>query len=220
MKLVDKLLSVSAAFTKFIGKLTVLGQLIVVGALIFFIVSFKGCSQPSDAAELKLKVQQTTIYADSLKQSITHLQQVVSEKDSKIAILIREVSVKQNTRYQLKVKQVALENKIMVETDTGILVFLQDTTITNLKEQIAIADTIIIKKDEIIFQREAQVNLLQTAIVASTNRGDSLQTTLNTTLSKYAKKDKFFKIFPMPSRKLVATTALIAGVYAGTQLTK
>ena len=217
MKSLDALFKTVVSFANSVSKLTIIGQLTVVGALIFFVFSFKGCSPGSDIEKLKLEVQQTTSYADSLKDSVNHLQKVVSDKDSKITVLKLEVSMKQSTRQQLKSKQAVLENKIIVETDTVILVSLQDTTINNLKAQVAIADTIITKKDQIISEKEAQVNLLQTGITASHMRGDSLQTTLNTTLDKYTKKDKFFGFFPKPSRTVVAATALITGIYVGTQ---
>lgn len=220
MKSLDKVFKSVVSFAESVSKLTIIGQLTVVGALIFFVFSFKGCSTSPDIEKLKLEVEQTTNYADSLKDSVSHLQKVVSDKDSKITVLKLEVSMKQSIRQQLKSKQAVLENKIIVETDTVIIVSLQDTTIDNLKAQVAIADTIITTKDKIISEKETQVHLLQTGIAASNIRGDSLQTTLNTTLDKYTKKDKFFGFLPMPSRKVVAATALIAGVYVGTQLTK
>jgi hypothetical protein len=221
MKPLDNLSKTLISFAQSVRKLSSTRQF-VAGAIIFFVVSFifKGCSTSNDVEKLKLEVQSTNSYADSLKDSVNYLQKIVSDKDSKIITLKLQASEKQNTRQQLKTKQVVLEQKTIIETDTVILISLQDTTINNLKAQVAIADTIITKKDEIISEKEAQVNLLQTGIAVSNMRGDSLQTTLNTTLNKYTKKDKFFGFFPKPNRTVVAATALITGIYVGTQLTK
>jgi hypothetical protein len=220
MKSLDKLFKTVISFAQSVSKLTTVGRLTVIGALLFFVFSFKGCGSAPDVEKLKLEVQQTTNYANTLRDSVSQLQNVVSDKENKITVLKFEISMKQNSKEKLRANQTVLENKIIFETDTVTILALQDTTIDNLKSQLAIDDTLLNKKDQIISEKEAQVKLLQTGIVVSNIRGDSLQTALNTTLDKYNKKDKFFGFFPKPSRTVVAATALITGIYVGNQLTK
>lgn len=218
MKLLNSLLIALVNFGKKFSTLTANAQLIVAGLLIFCVYQLTSSNGNNDLDKLKFDVQKTTEISQVATDSIKKLTDQVKKTEVKIEKLSFELSRQKGKRSVLQTVQSRLDTMIVIERDTSRLVALQDTAIDNLKGQLSLADQINMKQDSIIIQQDTSIKLLKNGLVLSERRADTLQTTLNTTLKKLNKKDKFFGFIPMPNRKFVAATAVIGGIYLGTQI--
>lgn len=220
MELLNNLLKSAIIFGKKFAELTVAAQIAVGAILIFASYQLTSCSKDQEIQNIKIEAEKTTQYAKQAKDSVKVLADSVEKTQVTINKLKFEISLQKRQRAALQVDQHRLEKQIVVETDTVTILALQDTTIDNLKTQLSVVDSIVHKKDSIITHQDTTIGLLKYGLNLSEKRADTLQTTLNSTIKKLNKKDKMFGFIPLPNRKVVAATALIGGVYLGTQLKK
>ena len=215
MKLLKQLLDLAVKFGQRFLKLTIIGQLAVLGILMYSSHYLTSCSIDEKINNLEIVYEETTKLNNTLKTNIKTLEDSSANKDIKIRKLTITVSDLSAQRKVLLASRNKIEQQIIVATDTITLVTLQDTAITTLKEELVVADNIITTQEQIIDERVQQVNLLTTALNTSETRADLLEKTLDDTFPQLNKKDKIFGIIPMPSRKVVAATAFVGGIYLG-----
>jgi chromosome segregation ATPase len=216
-----KLLESAVTFGKNFSVLTRIGQVATVAILLYVAFIIGTCSQqPNDDTALTLKIEQVTNYANSLETQVKTLQDTVAQKESTITILTVDISRRQRQQEVARKRISVLDNAAAEERMLLPPTPFTDTLIAELKDQLVEAEQIMVLKDSVIALREKQVQLLQSALVISEHRGDTLQATLNVALAKYQKKDKLFGKIPLPSRKAVAITALIGGAYLGATAVK
>jgi chromosome segregation ATPase len=216
-----KLLDSAVTFGKNFSVLTRIGQLATVAILVYVAFIVGTCShQPNDDTSLIVTIQQATNYAKQLEDQVKILQDTVAQKESTITTLTIDISRRQRQQAESRQRISVLENASTEERVSLPLMPFTDTLIAALKDQIVEADQLIALKDSVIVLREEQVQLLQGALTISEHRGDTLQATLNKALASYQKKNKLFGKIPLPSRKVVATTALITGTYLGATMVK
>jgi len=220
MELLNSLLSNLIIFIQKFSKLTTSAQIAITSVLLLCTNQLTTCTKDQEIENIKMNAQKTTQYVETISDSLKTLNDDVEKKQVKIEKLSFEISLQKKQRSTLKITQNRLEQLRIVETDTVTIIALQDTTIDNLKSQLTLADVAGSKKDTIIAQQDSSIGLLKHGLQLSEQRADTLQKTLNSTIEKINKKDKIFGFIPMPSRKTVAVTAIIGGVYLGTQLKK
>lgn len=220
MKLLKTLFEATIEFGEKFSKLTGIGQLITVAILIFSTYYITSCSKDRTIDGINVEVEETKEYSNKLKDSVVTLKDSVQGKEVVIKKLSIQVSLLSRERRTLQNVQYRLEDRIELEKDTTIIVALQDTVIDNLKTQLTVTDNVVKNQEHIIATKTDQVNLLQTSLSLTEQRADTLEKTLDRTLDKLNKKDKLWGVIPLPNRKVVATTALVGGVYLGTQIKK
>jgi hypothetical protein len=219
MKLLDKVLEKVANIFAIIERLDVIGKLIILVLLVLSMYYLKNCGG-QELEKMKVEVQQTKQEANDLKDSVVALTDTVNTKEVMITKLTFEVSLKEKSRLNLVNRQKYLESRRIVETDTVTIVALQDSTIDNLKGQIAIADTIIIGKDSVISEREKQVNLLRTAVQVQDSRANLLESQLDKVMKQREKETKILGFIPKPTRKAAFIVGATAGVITGIVIAK
>lgn len=217
MKILDSIIKFGSAFSS----LTTVGKYAVVGAAVFFVSYGIGKSNGEDKyAQFKAEYEEyrktatsAVIYSNLLKTQVDSLQSVSNNKDSTIKKLTVSISFNLRKRDELRTEFVELESRLTNQGDTAILVAVQDTVIQNLKQQVAVSDTIIIQKDSIIVQKTDQVNLLTQALTLSETRGDSLTKVLEALPKAPNNPNKwFFGLIPKPSRTVVGVVSFVGGV--------
>lgn len=220
MKLLKTIFDTAIKFGEKFSKLTSIGQLATIGILMFSTYYVTSCSNNETVDGINVIVEETKEYSNKLKDSVITLRDSVQRKEVTIKKLTVQVSVLSKQRNVLQNDQRRLEDLRNVAQDTTIIIALQDTTIDNLKTQLAVTDTVVKKQEQIINNKTQQISLLETSLSLSEQRSDTLEKTLDRTLDKLNKKDKLWGVIPLPNRKVVAATALVGGVYLGTQIKK
>lgn len=220
METLNNLLKIAIAFGKKFAELTVAAQIAVAAVLIFASYELTSCTKDQEIQNIKMEAEKTTHFANQAKDSVKILADSVNKTQVTINKLKFEISLQRKQRVALKTEQGRLETQRIVETDTVTIIALQDTTIDNLKTQLTVVDSMVHAKDNIIAHQDTTIGLLKYGLELSEKRADTLQTTLNSTIKKINKKDKILGFIPLPNRRVVAATALIGGVYLGTQLKK
>jgi hypothetical protein len=220
MQLLNNLLKDVIQFGKNFADLTFVGQLATAVILIFASYQITSCSKDKELDSIKITAEQTSEYANKITDSLRILGDSVAKKEIVISKLNVEISLRSQVRNVLRGEQSRLEVLRDTLTDTVRIIAVQDTTIDNLKTQLAVTDTILFKKDTVIAQKDTVINLLKTSLSLSETKADTLQKTLDYTINKMKKKDKLFGFIPLPSRKTTALLGLVGGVYLGTQITK
>lgn len=211
----NKILTDALTFGKKFSLLPTIGKIATMAALIYLTVVIATCATPSTPdGTVEVTVKQTTEYANQLEQRLKYLQDTVSQKESTITELKIRISSQKTRREKVNYRVATLDSAATIER-VGLSTPLTDTLISTLKGQVASADSIIELQDSVIVVREQQIDLLKNSVVLANTRGDTLQSTLNTVLKEYNKKDKLFGKIPMPSRKTVAAVAFIGGTYLG-----
>ncbi len=217
-----KILEAVIKFGRSFARLTGIGQIAVVCALLYLAYAMGNCTKkpdPINGGSVEVTVEQTTKYANDLKKQVDLLQKDVAQKETTITKMKFEISLRQRQRNEARQELATLEERAAQERVAFAYppAPLTDSLITGLKTELAKADTVILIQEDVIVTREQQIKILNDALFVSNQRGDTLQTTLNETLKAYQKKDKLFGKFPMPSRKTVAAIAFIGGAYVGVQ---
>ena len=220
MKLLKTIFDAAIKFGEKFSKLTSIGQLATIGILMFSTYYVTSCSNNETVDGINVIVEETKEYSNKLKDSVITLRDSVQRKEVTIKKLTIQVSLMSKQRAVLQTEQRRLEDLRNVTQDTTIIIALQDTTIDNLKTQLAVTDTVVKKQEQIISNKTEQISLLETSLSLSEQRSDTLEKTLDRTLDKLNKKDKLWGVIPLPNRKVVAATALVGGVYLGTQIKK
>ena len=215
------------SFGRSFSGLNKVGQLAVTGALVFIAFSIGNCGGEDkldsfiiEYNEFKREAQKTTEFADSLKTAVVKLTDEAKEKEDTIKKLTIGISFKQKQTQSLKQKLTALEAHTEVAMDTTEILVLKDSTIDNLKTQVATTEAIVEEKDKIIELKTEQLALITNSLQLSTQRGDSLQRTLLSLPPTPKNPNKIFGFIPLPSRKTVAISALLSGIAIGTVITK
>lgn len=214
-----KILEAVIKFGKAFSKLTGIGQVAVVGALLYVAFAVGSCTKDKDVDNLQVTVEQTKEHAKDLENKVKNLQDNVAKKETTITTLKFQISMRKQQQTTVRQQLATLEQQASQERTmvAQVPLPLTDSLIGGLKQQVAIADTIIKEQDMVINERDAQVKMLNNALYLSQQRGDTLQVALDKTLTAYNKKDKLFGKIPMPSRKTVAAIAFIGGAYVGVQ---
>lgn len=207
-------------FGKSFADMSFVGQLATAAILIFASYQITSCSKDKEFESIKVTAEQTSQYVNRITDSLKVLNDSVAKKEVVISKLNVEISLRSKVRNTLRNEQSRLEILRDTLTDTVRIIAVQDTTIDNLKVQLAVADTIGFKKDTIIAKKDTIINTLKTGLRLSETKADTLQKTLDYTLRKMQKKDKLFGFIPLPSRKTTALIGLAGGIYLGTQITK
>jgi len=220
MKLLKTIFDTAIKFGEKFSKLTSIGQLATIGILMYSTYYVTSCSNNETVDGINVIVEETKEYSNKLKDSVITLHDSVQRKEVTIKKLTVQVSVLSKQRNVLQNDQRRLEDLRNVTQDTTIIIALQDTTIDNLKTQLAVTDTVVKKQEQIINNKTQQISLLETSLSLSEQRSDTLEKTLDRTLDKLNKKDKLWGVIPLPNRKVVAATALVGGVYLGKQIKK
>lgn len=220
MKLLKTIFDTAIKFGEKFSKLTSIGQLATIGILMYSTYYVTSCSNNETVDGINVIVEETKEYSNKLKDSVITLHDSVRGKEVVIKKLTVQVSLLSKQRNVLQNDQRRLEDLRNVTQDTTIIIALQDTTIDNLKTQLAVTDTVVKKQEQIINNKTQQISLLETSLSLSEQRSDTLEKTLDRTLDKLNKKDKLWGVIPLPNRKVVAATALVGGVYLGTQIKK
>lgn len=220
MKLLKTIFDTAIKFGEKFSKLTSIGQLATIGILMYSTYYVTSCSNNETVDGINVIVEETKEYSNKLKDSVITLHDSVQRKEVTIKKLTVQVSVLSKQRNVLQNDQRRLEDLRNVAQDTTIIIALQDTTIDNLKTQLAVTDTVVKKQEQIISNKTQQISLLETSLSLSEQRSDTLEKTLDRTLDKLNKKNKLWGVIPLPNRKVVAATALVGGVYLGTQIKK
>ncbi len=225
MNILNQLIKFGKAF----GQLTQVSQIAVFAALIFVAFSAGNCNGKTELDsfiveynELQRNAQRTTLYADSLQQKVTTLADSAKKQDEKIKTLQISISFREREQVTQRRELAQLEDRIeQARADSNLVtvVAVQDTAITNLKEQVETSNHIITEQKEVIQVQHTQILSLNEALTLSTMRGDSLYTVLSTLPKPPSNPDKFFfGLLPKPSRTVVGVVALTAGVVIGNQL--
>lgn len=220
MKLLKTIFDTAIKFGEKFSKLTSIGQLATIGILMYSTYYVTSCSNNETVDGINVIVEETKEYSNKLKDSVITLHDSVRGKEVVIKKLTVQVSLLSKQRNVLQNDQRRLEDLRNVTQDTTIIIALQDTTIDNLKTQLAVTDTVVKKQEQIISNKTQQISLLETSLSLSEQRSDTLEKTLDRTLDKLNKKNKLWGVIPLPNRKVVAATALVGGVYLGTQIKK
>lgn len=220
MKLLKTIFDTAIKFGEKFSKLTSIGQLATIGILMYSTYYVTSCSNNETVDGINVIVEETKEYSNKLKDSVITLHDSVRGKEVVIKKLTVQVSLLSKQRNVLQNDQRRLEDLRNVTQDTTIIIALQDTTIDNLKTQLAVTDTVVKKQEQIISNKTQQISLLETSLSLSEQRSDTLEKTLDRTLDKLNKKNKLWGVIPLPNRKVVAAAALVGGVYLGTQIKK
>lgn len=220
MKLLKTIFDAAIKFGEKFSKLTSIGQLATIGILMYSTYYVTSCSNNETVDGINVIVEETKEYSNKLKDSVITLHDSVRGKEVTIKKLTVQVSLLSKQRNVLQNDQRRLEDLRNVTQDTTIIIALQDTTIDNLKTQLAVTDTVVKKQEQIISNKTQQISLLETSLSLSEQRSDTLEKTLDRTLDKLNKKNKLWGVIPLPNRKVVAAAALVGGVYLGTQIKK
>lgn len=217
-----KILETVIKFGRSFAKLTGIGQVAVVGALLYLAYAMGNCTKkPENSGDIEVTIEQTKQYAKDLENQIDSLHKNAAQKETTITKLKFEISLRQRQRTTARQELLSLEERANQERMISMVPLPQtDSLITGYKTQLAQADTVIQIQEEVIMTRDQQVKMLNDALYMSQQRGDTLQTTLDQTLRAYNKKDKLFGKIPMPSRKTVAAIAFIGGAYVGVQVAR
>jgi len=214
MKILEAVIKFGKAFTKLTG----VGQVAVVGALLYLAYAMGNCTKKPETGGIEVTVEQTKEYANDLKKQVDSLQKDVAQKETTITKMKFEISLRQRQRNEARQELKTLEQQATEERMISMVPTpLTDSLINGLKTEVAKADTVIQLQEEVITTREQQIKMLNDALYLSNQRGDTLQVALDQTLKAYQKKDKLFGKIPMPSRKTVAAIAFIGGAYVGVQ---
>ena len=215
MKILEAVIKFGKAFTK----LTTVGQVAVVGALMYLGYAAGSCgNKAKDTDNIEVVVEQTKKRAKDLEDQVDSLQKNVAQKETTITTLKFQISLRQKERNQIRQELKTLEQQATQERMVAMVPTpLTDSLINGLKTEVAKADTVIQIQEDVITTREQQIKMLNDALYLSNQRGDTLQVALDQTLKAYQKKDKLFGKIPMPSRKTVAAIAFIGGAYVGVQ---
>ena len=219
MKFLNKILSLVNKLFTILQKTDLVNKGIIVGLIVLFLYFSKDCSG-KELDTLKAQVEQTKKQTQQLNDSLETLQVQVVERENAITQLKSDVSVKEKVKVKLVYKQQDLESRRQVETDTVTIIALQDSTIDNLKTQVAVADTIINTKDKIIGERETQISLLQTSVGVANTKADLLQTQLDNVMNSYKKETKVFGFIPKPTRKAAFIGGVAIGLITGIVIAK
>lgn len=220
MKLLNSLLELALEFGRKYAQLGLTAQIATAVILIIGTSQFTSCAKDQEIESIKMEAEKTTQFADQAKKSVKVLSDSVEKTQVTINKLKFEILLQKKQRLALKTDQRRLETQRIIETDTVKILALQDTTIDNLKSQLSVADSMVQTKDAVIAHQDTSIKLLKYGLDLSEKRADTLQTTLNSTIKKLNKKDKLFGFIPLPNRKVVAATAVVGGIYLGTQLKK
>lgn len=219
MKFLNKILSLVNKLFTILQKTDLVNKGIIIGLIVLFLYFSKDCSG-NELDTLKAQVEQTKKQTQQLNDSLETLQVQVVERENAITQLKSDVSVKEKVKVKLVYKQQDLESRRQVETDTVTIIALQDSTIDNLKTQVAVADTIINTKDKIIGERETQISLLQTSVGVASTKADLLQTQLDNVMNSYKKETKVFGFIPKPTRKAAFIGGAAIGLITGIVIAK
>lgn len=220
MELLKNILTQSVSFGKNFAKMTLVGQAATAAILVFASYQLTSCHRDAELNNIKIAAERTSEHARKITDSLHILNDSVAKKE----VIIDKLTVEISLRSRMRTVFVSEERRLQIlrdtVTDTVQLVAVQDTTIDNLKTQLSIVDTIVTKQASVIAQKDTVIDMLKTGLELSETKADTLQKTLNSTIKKMNKKDKFFGFVPFPSRKTVGIIGLVGGVYLGTQLTK
>jgi hypothetical protein len=220
MQILKTLLKDVVTFGKGFSQLTIIGQLASMAVLIFAGYQLTSCDKTAPTDNINIVAKQTTEYVSTVSDSITKLNDGIVKKEVEIKKLEFIISSTKMSRIKLQGTQIRLDSVRNAAKDTTTLVAIQDSSIANLKMQVAIADTIISRQDTVIAQKDTVIDLLKTSLVLSESKADTLQKTLDYTIKQHNKKDKLFGFIPLPTRKFIAIAGFIGGAYIGTQLTR
>lgn len=227
MQVLTSIFNTVLSFGRSFSRLNEVGQLVVTVALVFLAFSFGNCSGEDklnsfivEYNEFKKDAQKTTEFADSLKTTVVKLEDAVKVKENKIKKLTIGITFKQNQAHSLVQELSLLEARTSIIADTAKILILKDSTIDNLKTQVATTETIVEEKDKIIKLTSEQLLLTTTSLQLSSQRSDSLQNRLLLAPPTPKNPSKLFGVIPMPSRKAVAISALLAGIAIGVATTK
>lgn len=220
MRLLTRLLEIALEFGEKYAQLGLVAQLATAAILVIGTSQFTSCAKDQEIENIKMEAEKTTQFANQKQDSVKFLSDSVNKTQVTINKLKFEISLQRKQRLALKTDQHRLETERIIETDTVTIIALQDTTIDNLKSQLSVVDSMVQTKDAVIAHQDTSIKLLKYGLELSEKRADTLQTTLNSTIKKLNKKDKLFGFIPLPNRKVVAATAVVGGIYLGTQLKK
>jgi hypothetical protein len=220
MQTFKNLLKDVITFGNSFSSMTFVGQLATAAILIFTSYQLTSCEKNKQLDNIKIAAERTSEHARKITDSLHVLNDSVAKKEVIIDKLTVEISLRSRMRTVFRSEERRLQILRDTVTDTVQLVAVQDTTIDNLKTQLSIVDTILTKQVSVIAQKDTVIDMLKTGLELSETKADTLQKTLDATIKKMNKKDKFFGFIPFPSRKTVGIIGLVGGVYLGTQLTK
>jgi uncharacterized coiled-coil protein SlyX len=135
-------------------------------------------------------------------------------KDAEIARLSLTIDFDVKKRQLLKGSLGRLEDSLKTIKDTVQIVQIQEGIIFNLKEQVSSAEKTITEQTQIISAQQFKITKLDSAVMLATQRGDSLQKTVNKLIN-----------MPKPPRQLISPKTagmimFVAGVVAGDQLAR
>jgi chromosome segregation ATPase len=226
MKILESLLKFGAGF----DKLTAIGKYAVIGVAIFLISYMFGKSNSkNEFAEFQAKYeeyqrtsQNAIKYSDSLKTEVNSLRDQNTKKDSTIKTLTISISFKNKERAQLRNSLASLENRIdssVANADTATLLVLKDSAIVNLKAQVETADSVIVQQESVVKLQNEKIVNLNSALLLSETRADSLTKVLQALPTTPKNPDKFlFGLLPKPSRTVVAVVSFASGAILASQL--
>ena len=160
MKLLKTIFDAAIKFGEKFSKLTSIGQLATIGILMFSTYYVTSCSNNETVDGINVIVEETKEYSNKLKDSVITLRDSVQRKEVTIKKLTIQVSLMSKQRAVLQTEQRRLEDLRNVTQDTTIIIALQDTTIDNLKTQLAVTDTVVKKQEQIINNKTQQISLL------------------------------------------------------------
>lgn len=217
-----KLLISAVTFGKRFSALSIIGQLVTAGILLYLAFLMGTCwPSPIQDSTLSTTVQQTKEYASQLENTVETLRDTVAQKETTITTLTVQITQYQRQQREARQRITALQSDVLQERQQlAVSIPKTDTLVTVLQEQLEITEYVVTLQDSIISNRTDQVRLLNIALDSALIRGDTLERTLDVVFREHQRKNKLFGKIPLPSRKVVAITAFIGGTYLGVQAVK
>ncbi len=226
MKILDSLIRFGNGFSA----LTTIGKYAVVGVVVFLISYTLGKSNSNDEftefraqyEEYQKTAENAVKYSDSLKTKVTELVNENGKKDSTIKTLTISISFRNKERAQLRNSLASLENRMEspeLLADTAELLAVKDSAISNLKQQVSTADSVIGQQESVVKLQDEKIVNLNTALVLSEMRADSLTKIINALPATPKNPNKFFfGLLPKPSRTMIAVVSFAGGALVASQL--
>jgi hypothetical protein len=226
MKILDSLIRFGNGFST----LTTVGKYAVVGVVVFLISYTLGKSNSNDEftefraeyEEYQKTAENAVKYSDSLKTKVTELINENGKKDSTIKTLTISISFRNKERAQLRNSLASLENRMEspeLLADTAELLAVKDSAISNLKQQVSTADSVIGQQESVVKLQDEKIVNLNTALVLSEMRADSLTKIINALPATPKNPNKFlFGLLPKPSRTVIAVVSFAGGALVASQL--
>lgn len=194
-------------------------QTLVVGLLVFAAFSFGQCDADTKINEFRQKyvaLQKDAVaaqkFSDSAKLVVTQLIIEAKQKDTTITRLKITVDVTNKQRVALKQSLITLEQDLMEVKDTVQMVAIQEGIIYNLKDQVKNAESVIEQQKTVIKEQDNKILKLDHALILANERGNRFEEV----------NKQLIDIKPPPrvwlNKKVLGTTAFIAGVVVGNKI--